>query len=371
MFCYASDFRNYRIMGATTELENDNYFLYMAHQMKGIQPLLKSFFGFLERKTDFYEATPEKAEFMILNVYREFAYIHQEKKKKKAGAGECETCGGDSDKFVKIPKVENAVIEELEPEKKDYKSEYKKLDELKTEDKKDDVIVEEIMPEMIPEMTPQVLLQECKAKSSKPKKEVKRVNWEISRLTKKGSAYPNEGDGASYPGYKWTQTTTELEVQIPLYDYSDRVRSNLEVFYDRRSIKVCSIILEEELIFGGEIYAGIKSSELTWTVEDQLLIIRTEKLKAEWWKKLLLAEPNLLINKVLKEHATIGDIDEATKREFQNTIMRKKEYSERMHKEQFPDRVPLPDHLKDQPDSPMTPEERAQVDNMNKLNPPN
>lgn len=284
-------------MARETERENlDKVFLYAAHQAKGIRPLLRSFFGFLRRQTDFYDASTEAAQHMVLSAFQEFNY-------KETMVEKC----------APMPRVEPGSIEELELDVITDNSGSRKLSTKSSRNGHVDDVESDGDHE--------------------------NGFYKESRRTKKGSVYPNEGDGATYKHYKWTQTPTELEVLLPLCKHRQKVKSTLQVDYTPSSIL---IYIENKKIFGGCLADGIKSDEVTWTVEDNILCVRAEKRKAAWWKQLLITEPMLLLKPILRRHANVGDISEEEMREFQQTVVNKRDYTIAKHQEQFPDRIPIP-----------------------------
>lgn len=260
-------------------------FLYAAHQTKGIRPLLKSFFGFLERQTDFYNASTEAAQHMVLESFKEFNEVHRKRKQ---------------DKYVPIPEKEAASIEEVDGE---------------TERDSD--------------------LKEAGAEHN--------TEFVESRRTKRGSVYPNDGDGATYKKYMWTQSPSDVEITIPLCSHRLELKSLLKVDYTATSITVYQ---REEKVFGGELAGQIKSDEVTWTLEDGMLCLRAEKGCRSWWKQLLVTEPVLLLKPILKKHATVGDISQSELKDMQQTVVNKRDYAMAKHQEQFPDKIPVPDNLK-------------------------
>ena len=285
----------------------DKVFLYAAHQVKGIRPLLRSFFSFLERQTDFYDASTEAAQHMVLAAFQEFDEVHRERK---------------TDKCVPIPSVEPGCIEELGSE------------ELGSEELGSDETIDNGRTDNFYTKSP--LGTESDDENHED------GFYTESRRTKKGSVYPNEGDGATYKQYKWTQTPTELEVLLPLCKHRQKVKSTLKVNYTTSSIFV---YIESKKIFGGCLADGMKSDEVTWTVEDNVLCIRAEKCKTSWWKQLLITEPMLLLKPILRKHASVGDISEKEMRQFQQTVVNKRDYTIAKHQEQFPDKIPIPENL--------------------------
>ena len=286
-----------------TEKKNlDKVFLYAAHQVKGIRPLLRSFFSFLERQTDFYDASTEAAQQLVLAAFQEFSEVHRERK---------------TDKCVPIPNVEPGSIEEIGSEELGSR---KTIDNGRTDN----------------------FYSKSADETESDDENHEDGFYAESRRTKKGSVYPNEGDGATYKHYKWTQTPTELEVLLPLCKHRQKVKSTLLVDYTPSSIFV---YIENKKMFGGCLADGIKSDEVTWTVEDNVLCIRAEKCKTSWWKQLLITEPMLLLKPILRKHASLGDISEKEMRQFQQTVVNKRDYTMARHQEQFPDRIPIPENL--------------------------
>ena len=172
----------------------DQLYLYAAHSLKGIKPLLRSFFGFLERNTDFYEASPEACQHMVLAVFQEFCQLHHAK--------------GKEMKYGTIPNTQGATIEEI-----GSLTEEDNENEGKTNQSTKDSNISE--PE---NTTPkdQTNANKQETKANEEEEEDEDVGFEESKRTKKGSVHPNEGDGATFKNFKWTQAPTELEILLPL-----------------------------------------------------------------------------------------------------------------------------------------------------------
>ena len=66
-----------------------------------------------------------------------------------------------------------------------------------------------------------------------------------------------------------------------------------------------------------------------------------------WWKQLLITDPKLLLQPILRKYNTVGDISPTQMHNMQQTVVNKRDYAQARHLEQFPDRLPIPDHLKD------------------------
>ena len=290
----------------------------IAHQLDGIEGLLRAFFGFLQRQTDFYDAGDEQCTFMLHRIFSEYYEKRQEAKSE----------------FGKIPDREPPNIEEV-------------LDE-------QDSIVD-VIENNKTIATNRSNLNDNSVKGGFQEKTVSSqkncedneetcLQYTESRRTKKGSVYPNEGDGATYKYYKWYQTPLELEVLVPLCSHQLQHKSSIKITYTATNLSM--EIPDLDYHFGGVLADKIKPEETTWTIEDKVLIVRTEKATKSWWKQLLQKEPMLLIKPILRRHSTVGDIDPDTMEGFQKTVNNKKDYIIRKHKEQFPDKLPIPDNLK-------------------------
>eukprot|EP00116_Pleurobrachia_bachei_P007244 sb/3467506/ len=276
--------------------ELDKYFLYAAHQTRSIKTLLRAFFGFLERNTDFYEATPDACQHMVTAVFREFEEKHRQQK-------------GEGKKVPTGPPIEEITTPGA-----------KKLGKT--------------VPQQHAATRSQLEKQEPE-KSEKTEHD--HVFYTPSRKTKKGSLYPNDGDGATFRTYKWTQTPEELEIEIPLCP--DHDKSTVTVDYTPTTL---SVKVGETEVVGGELADRIKCDEVTWTVEDRVVCVRAEKRKVSWWRQLVDSEPFILLKPILNKHAAIGNVPEAEMRNFQKTVVTKGEYSEEQHNKQFPDVIPVP-----------------------------
>lgn len=105
-------------------------------------------------------------------------------------------------------------------------------------------------------------------------------NFEV-RLTEEGKQIPVGNGGSSIKcGYHWTQTIEEISIVIPLEksirgkDLNVNIRnSTIDVEYKQNKKK----------ILDGHFFEKINTSESTWSIEGNVLLIVLEKLQKSWW----------------------------------------------------------------------------------------
>jgi len=263
-------------MVASTEEKFDGMLLHIAQQHDGIEPLFDTFFGFLRRKTDYYTgAQKEAAQTIMMKSFKN--HLNQAIKDKQAK--------DDSDSFEKpVPKIEDATIEEISTE--GAKAAPAPKFNLK---KKATVFTQE--------------------KKSQPIDETKLEEGEESE---KGKLEPNDGNGANYDNYSFTQTLEELEIKIP-FKVDFKVKS-----------KDCKVDIKEKFLsvglkgqdaaVKGELFNKILMDEALWHLEDNAVVITLEKFnKVEWWATIIKGDQEISTKKVQPENSKLGDLDGETR----------------------------------------------------------
>lgn len=271
----------------------DGMLLAIAQQCEGgIAELLDVFFGFLERKTDFFiGAGKANAKKMVLSKFKEHQKKVEEKKEKEKKEAE-------SLKAAKAQKEAQQKTEAKIQEVTEEEAERIKREEQERKEKEQ---------------------KEAEAKNTK--KDEKSENGETAKADgsedededAKGKLKPNSGNGADLENYRWTQTLQEVEAWIPL-NVSFKVKGR-DVIVDIQQSHLKVGLKGHPPIIDGDLPKKVKIEECSWVLQDQKnVVITLEKVnKMEWWSQLLTTDPEINTKKVQPENSKLGDLDDETR----------------------------------------------------------
>nr|KAG5691716.1 hypothetical protein BaRGS_010219 [Batillaria attramentaria] len=244
----------------------DGMLVAMAQQCEGgIQELLSVFFGFLQRKTDFYVgAGSSQAEEMVLSNFRKYKAVADKQKKEQM------------EKEKK--KAEKKAKEREEAERKRKEEEEKQKDEPKIKELTDEE-AERLQNELDQQKNQGVTANgdAGRDKTEKKDEEAKPDDDDEEEDEKdKGKLKPNAGNGGDLPNYKWTQTLSEVEIRIPFNVNFALKGKDMVVDIGKKHIKVG--LKGHPPVLEGELYNSVKMEESTWCIEDKkTLLINLEK----------------------------------------------------------------------------------------------
>jgi len=288
------------------EEKYDGMLLAMAQQHQGgIKELLKTFFGFLHRKTDFFHgAAPGVPRQVILDTIKE--YEEKADKKRKEVEKEKE-------------EREKKLKEQREKQKKKEAEEFARVGAQQNKD--DSSKIEEVTEEE----ANQILKEQEKNKSPEANKEnTEKTNTAASKTEDskdsddededaKGKMKPNLGNGADLDKYKWVQTLVDVDLYVPSGVGFPLKSKDVIVEFSQKRLKVG--LKGHPPIIDDEIYNKVKVEECYWTLEDKKMIhIFLEKInKMEWWDKLVMSDQSINTKKVQPENSKLGDLDGETR----------------------------------------------------------
>ncbi|CAH3121812.1 unnamed protein product [Pocillopora meandrina] len=271
----------------------DGMLLAIAQQCEGgIAELLDVFFGFLERKTDFFiGAGKANAEKMVLSKFKEHQKKVEEKKEKEKKEAEALKAAKANKEAQQ--KTEAKIQEVTEEEAERIKSEEQERKEK----------------------------QQKETEEKNTKKDGKAENGETAKAEgsedededAKGKLKPNSGNGADLENYRWTQTLQEVEAWIPL-KVSFKVKGR-DVIVDIQQSHLKVGLKGHPPIIDGDLPKKVKIEECSWVLQDQKnVVITLEKVnKMEWWSHLLTTDPEINTKKVQPENSKLGDLDDETR----------------------------------------------------------
>lgn len=259
----------------------------VAQQAQGIDNLFAAFFGFLQRKTDFFNAaTPDQSKEAVMKSYEHFLDISMKKKdaeKKRREAIDVERKA----KLESQTKLEEQKLKELEAKKSNeaaakiasaQKKETPKIQEITSDDEEDNI-------------------------PGEPKTEHIVADDE-------DEAPPLPGNGGKTDKYVWTQTLSQLEVNIssPLKIASRDVKVN---FFNSK----LKVLIKGEVVVDGNLFAKVKPDDCMWTLVDgNQLVITLEKLNGmEWWDCVCDGDEKINTRRIVPENSKMGDLDSETR----------------------------------------------------------
>jgi len=288
----------------------DGILMTLAQQHKGgVKDLLNTFFGFLNRKTDFFhgaaEGVPRKTVLEAMEQYeKDAARKRREAEKEKA-------------------EREKKLKEQREKQKQKEAAEYAALNN-KPKENGTSSKIEEVTDEEANE----IIAAENKNKKDE-KTAVNGNSKETNDDTKKdkndnddeeeededakGKMKPNTGNGADLDTYKWTQTLEEVDLVVPSGVGFPLKSKDVVVNFGKKSLKVG--LKGHPPIIDGELYNDVKVESCYWTLEDKKVIhVFIQKInQMEWWDRLVSTDPQINTKKVQPENSKLGDLDGETR----------------------------------------------------------
>lgn len=235
----------------------DGLFLNAVQQSQGIDNFFNNLFGFMRRKTDFYQAEDMSRDKIMQHFEANLAIYKNDKAKadklkaKKEADERAKKAAAEAKKKEEDSQVRELTAEEIEQIEKEEKA--------KKESKKAEPVVKN---------------NDEETKEGEKKEE------------DKGKA-PNDQNGGMTDKYNWGQTLQELTVNIPLPDGT--TSKMLIVDFTKSKLKV-AIKGQQEAIIAGELCKPIKVDDSMWVIETDsknrrvLQLTLTKKDQMGWWE---------------------------------------------------------------------------------------
>jgi len=258
----------------------DGMILNLAQQMEGGVPqMLDQLFSFFQRKTDFYTGGSQgQAREMVLKCFDKYEALSLEAKRKE---------------------TEKRMKEELKRQQESKQPPKREIVELDEND-------QPINPTPAPTKT-------TTQKEEKPAqlKEVTADEGEELEESEKGKLMPNEGNGSTTDTYNWTQTLSELEVNVKVPE-GTRARDLVVVI---KANKLSVALKGQKPIMEGDTEKNINVGESSWTLDSNKLVVLTivKQNQMEWWGRILKSEREISTKKVVPETSKLDDLDSDTR----------------------------------------------------------
>mmetsp|Transcript_155576 Transcript_155576/g.270689 ORF Transcript_155576/g.270689 Transcript_155576/m.270689 type:complete len:338 (-) Transcript_155576:128-1141(-) len=269
----------------------DGILLNIAQQSGSIESILDTFFGFLQRKTDFFTGAQDEnaAEQLVLKYY---------KKHWKAGRKRRE------EQQEKNRLADEERKKRAEAKKQKDEEEYRRKMEEKKKQEEEQPKIEEITEEEAAEI-------------KESKKEKKEEDAEGDEEKEDGDKEedskepPPLGNGGKTDKYTWTQTLSALEVYV---DVRPGVKAK-QIICDIGGETMKVGIKGEEMILSGKLHSKVKPDDCTWVLQDNKVVqITLEKFdNMKWWSCVMQGDPGIDTKKIVPENSKLSDLDGETR----------------------------------------------------------
>lgn len=259
----------------------DGVLLNIAQQSGSIDSILDAFFGFLQRKTDFFTGAQDEqaAEQMVLKYYKKHWKVGQKKRQEQQERNRA---------------VDEERKRKAEEKKQKDEAEYRKRME-EAEKRKAAPQIEEVTDE-----------EASKIKASKEKDDE-----EANDEDKEDKEPPPLGNGGTTDKYTWTQTLSTLEVFVHV---PPGVKAK-EIVCDIGGDTLKLGVKGAPLILNGKMHSKVKPDDCMWTLIDNKTVqITLEKFdNMKWWNCLMEGDPGIDTKKIVPENSKLSDLDGETR----------------------------------------------------------
>ncbi|XP_075632930.1 uncharacterized protein LOC142605352 isoform X2 [Castanea sativa] len=115
--------------------------------------------------------------------------------------------------------------------------------------------------------------------------------------------------GLDLENYSWTQTLEEVTLNVPVPTGSRSVVCEIKKNHLKVGLK------GQPPIIDGELFRPVKPDDCYWSIEDQnaISILLTKHDKMEWWKSIVIGDPEINTQKVEPESSKLSDPDPETR----------------------------------------------------------
>jgi len=281
----------------------DGILLNIAQQGGSIENILDIFFGFLNRKTDFFTGAQDEkaAEALVLKYYKKHWKSGQKKRTEQQ----------EKNRLADEERKKRA-----EDKKKKDEEEYtKRQAEQKKKDDEEQPKIEEVTEEEAAEIKAEKAgkgKKEEKAEEGKDEKEEgKDDKKEDEKEEEESKEPPPLGNGGKTDKYTWTQTLSTLEVFVDLRPGLKAKQIVCDI--GGETLKVG--IKGEPLLLDGKMHSKVKTDDCMWTLLDnkcvQITIEKFDNMK--WWSCVMQGDGEIDTKKIVPENSKLSDLDGETR----------------------------------------------------------
>lgn len=264
----------------------DGVLMNIAQQAGSIDGILDSFFGFLQRKTDFFTGGQDEAsaEAMVLKYYKKHWKVGQKRR------------------------MENQEKNRIADEERKRRADEKKNTDNEEYARQQAAASEATAVEVTDEEAAKIKAEKEKSKSRNDADEGEKKEGEEEEETKEP---PPMGNGGKTDKYTWTQTLSSMEIFVPVKPGVKAKQIVCDI--GGESLKVG--INGEPLILDGKLHAKVKPDDCMWTLVDNKIVqITIEKFDAmKWWSCVMQGDATIDTKKIVPENSKLSDLDGETR----------------------------------------------------------
>lgn len=224
----------------------DNTLFSILQECNGLPLFLDTIFGFLNRRTDFYNVAADSSTPVGLPEGWAEEYVRRAFFKWKAKHNHTENANAPSGEIHKVP--------------------------------------EPIAEVQVSSTTEQEVSIE------------KKNNDSVQQSTNNKVFTSSESyNGAVFEKYSWSQSINEIDISITVPEKTTTKQLSVNILSKRISVKLKN---SGEILVEGELCQKIKHQDAIWSLDERKLSIHLEKCSEVWWNCLTLNEPTLDVTKL-------------------------------------------------------------------------
>lgn len=301
----------------------DSVLLAIAQQSQGIEPLLDVVFSFLRRKTDFFTgASPDVINDMVQRVVMKHAQLADRTRTER------ERARADDDK--RTEKARKAAAAKAKREEERQKQERAAAKASKAAEvaaaapapaANEDGVVElgedgafdaactnqpATPPPPPAPAAAEPMEEDPGAAATDPEQPEPEEPEE-----EEDKEPPPPGNGMILDNYSWTQQLAELQVNVPVPDGTKSRQITVEIKNKRLKVGLKG----QPPVLDGELHKRVIVDDCLWTLENnkEVVISLQKENRMEWWKCVVVGEPEINTQKVVPENSKLGDLDGETR----------------------------------------------------------
>lgn len=270
----------------------DGVLMNIAQQAGSIDSILDIFFGFLQRKTDFFTGSQDEnaAEAVVLKHYKKHWKVGLKKRQEQA----------EKNRVADEERKKRAEAKKAKDEE-EYRKRQEELAAAKVEE-----VTEEEAAKIKAEKAERVAAA-AKGEEAKGDAGDKGEGGE----EEDSKEPPPEGNGGKTDLYTWTQTLSALEVYVPV---RPGVKAK-QIVCDIGSETLKLGVKGEPLILNGKMHSKVKPDDCMWTLLDNKTVqISMEKFDGmKWWSCVMQGDASIDTKKIVPENSKLSDLDGETR----------------------------------------------------------
>ena len=122
---------------------------------------------------------------------------------------------------------------------------------------------------------------------------------------------PPPGNGMVLDNYSWTQQLSDLQVTVPVPPGTKSRMLNVDI----RKNKLTVGLKGQPPLMDGELHKAVIVEDCMWTLEDskEISISLQKEDKMNWWKCVMVGDPEINTQKVQPENSKLSDLDGETR----------------------------------------------------------